>query len=527
MTCGPYARAIILLSLSYVAVFLSSLWAFRVELSAGAGRNGVPPPPQIGVPNGQTIRRDDAFHGDGSSSPNPNPATSPGGDYVHIKRGHGISGAPTVSANDRSSGGTAVATIPLSDRRFPSYGSSAFDRVCGYADRAGSEENGCHIYVTVDPHSNEGVSAWAAQVASGFLYAVQMGCSVKVDYGHWKRDRGNYVSVPEVLSPIHFGADAKSALGGESLAADGSKIGGRSRRVLDWTAPPEFRCISKYCMRLREGGMVDPAARVKAEERLLREKRLEHPLAVVPRYRFAYNGGSHTIRRGDFENVTAALPGFEIETGMACAWNRLFRLASTASKYRPDLFTRIWPALHRNDTFVIALYVRTRHADRAARLKKEGKEITAKDDDIRFLKSYELVVNCASQLEERNVLSEQGNTLFSQSAWLVVTDSPKLAQYIASNYDTTNNTSFGRNVGNSSSILPRRVVTTASRGVHSKPQNGPNTSDFADGFIDWYLVGESDAVISHGALSFGSTAALRSARPLYDSECNKRTLVAA
>lgn len=99
---------------------------------------------------------------------------------------------------------------------------------------------------------------------------------------------------------------------------------------------------------------------------------------------------------------------------------------------------------------------------------------------------------------------------------MVVTDSPYLKGWIAKSYDTqqqqhTNSTS---NVGGAS--LLREVVTTRSRGAHTRTQRGPSTAEFAEAFIDWYLLGESDIVVTNGfSPSFGGTATLRTARPLY------------
>ena len=58
---------------------------------------------------------------------------------------------------------------------------------------------------------------------------------------------------------------------------------------------------------------------------------------------------------------------------------------------------------------------------------------------------------------------------------------------------------------------------TTARGVHSRPGRNPSTADFAEAVIDWYLIGEPDLVVpSAPGYSFGTTASLRTAQPLYD-----------
>lgn len=61
-----------------------------------------------------------------------------------------------------------------------------------------------------------------------------------------------------------------------------------------------------------------------------------------------------------------------------------------------------------------------------------------------------------------------------------------------------------------------------SGGAQTKQERGPSTADFAEGFIDWFLLGESDFVVAGGGMSFGDTAVQRSSRQLYDG--NSRQL---
>ena len=65
--------------------------------------------------------------------------------------------------------------------------------------------------------------------------------------------------------------------------------------------------------------------------------------------------------------------------------------------------------------------------------------------------------------------------------------------------------------------ITRRIFVTSARGAHTKLEGGGvSTADFAEAAIDWYLLGESDAVIANKLYTFGITGAFRTARPIYD-----------
>ena len=65
--------------------------------------------------------------------------------------------------------------------------------------------------------------------------------------------------------------------------------------------------------------------------------------------------------------------------------------------------------------------------------------------------------------------------------------------------------------------ITRKILVTSARGAHTRLEGGGvSTADFAEAAIDWYLLGESDAVIANKLYSFGITGAFRTARPIYD-----------
>ncbi len=73
----------------------------------------------------------------------------------------------------------------------------------------------------------------------------------------------------------------------------------------------------------------------------------------------------------------------------------------------------------------------------------------------------------------------------------------------------------------------REVLTTTARGVHhTRASRDP--SDFAEAMMDWYLVGALDLMITSNpkVYTFGTTAALRTAMPVYNGEtCLKMQVV--
>ena len=107
---------------------------------------------------------------------------------------------------------------------------------------------------------------------------------------------------------------------------------------------------------------------------------------------------------------------------------------------------------------------------------------------------------------------------------MVVSDSKDVKQGIMDNYSGQDiylkNTSASREQGTLLQVVKREILTTASRGIHTRTLRSPSTTEFAEAMIDWYLIGESDLVIGSGP-SFGATGALRTARPYYDlSRCS-------
>jgi hypothetical protein len=232
---------------------------------------------------------------------------------------------------------------------------------------------------------------------------------------------------------------------------------------------------------------------------------VKHPFVPVPNYRFL-SLNPRGIESNTWKDLTKALPGFEFETGMACSLGNLFHLAPAATQFEPELFSKILPTVRDEDNLVMGLYVRTGETDDAV----NNRTISANTSIDRASAFF---TRCALPLEEKYLLDAlELNRTFSRVIWMLVTDSPTVKNWTVETYtvvDAKNQTS--------SLALSREVLTTGSRGAHTKPSLGPSTVDFAEAFIDWYLLGESDLVVGGMSFTFGSTAAMRTARPFYRS----------
>jgi hypothetical protein len=311
------------------------------------------------------------------------------------------------------------------------------------------------------------MSLWIDNVVAGYLLAKQARCRILLDYGET-------VDIHQVLIPFP------------------DMVRNPRDEVNNWLVPSGFKCDSQQdnCYRYEDvmGGNL-----------------VKHPFVSVPNYRFLSlaSGGAETDY---FKDLMKALPGFEFETGMACSLGNLFHLAPTATQFEPQLFSEILPTLRDEDNLVMGLYVRTGETDDAV----NNATISAKKSIDRASAFF---TTCALPLEKKYLLDAlELNRTYSRVIWMLVTDSPTVKNWTVQTY-----TAGDAKIQTSSLAVSRKVLTTGSRGAHTKPSVGPSTADFAEAFIDWYLLGESDLVVGGMSFTFGSTAAMRTARPFYRS----------
>lgn len=137
-------------------------------------------------------------------------------------------------------------------------------------------------------------------------------------------------------------------------------------------------------------------------------------------------------------------------------------------------------------------------------------------DDI-ILEKAKHSIPCLLQVEQEHL----SKSSYSRVVWLVVSDSPYIKQWVTDTYTSSNILADAPNKA-STIISPREIITTTSQGTHTRAARNPSTADFAEAMIDWYLIGESDVVITSSrgysyTYEYGTTAAMRTHRPLYDA----------
>ena len=234
-----------------------------------------------------------------------------------------------VSVNNRSH---AVIRNKQKRQRFPKYGTEEFARQCNWTVPGPHDTDPtCSFLVRPPVRSNEGIAAWASQITRAYMQARQVGCKVVFDYGV-------DVDISQVITPFSNPKD----------------------QIHNWTVPSDVVC--------------DTTCQTSVMHRLGNWSK--HP-EDVPNYRHFFTFSSDFYYRGDYAYMPQVFPGFQIETGMACALGNLFHLAPAAAQFESQLFTKILPALNDDEALVIALYMRTNRADVMAVSEKRNEPVAA------------------------------------------------------------------------------------------------------------------------------------------------------
>lgn len=363
---------------------------------------------------------------------------------------------------------TTTNTTTSLPRRFPIYGTAEFSNQCAWTDYKGNTGN-CTLLARPDTGQHEGISDWISLVVGTHILAQQAKCDLYFDYGP-------EIDMSQILTSFPNSQNWTVPTG--------------------WWAQPNKRSFQRTHL--------DTAMNVE-----LLGKTLGTPLMYTPSYRFTYRMlESHNLYQDQFDDIQLALDGFQPENGVACSLGSLFRLSPPLAQFQPNLFTDILPALHRKDVFVMSLYIRTGQADRSA-TKESNNDTDPYKEGLDYRENAKTIIDCALGLEARSLTE---NEAYSSVVWMVVSDSQALKQWITETYDTSSANNSNKN------IFTRQVITTTSRGAHTRTRRGPSTADLAEALLDWYLIGESDLVVKDDqSPSFGGTAALRTARPVYDA----------
>lgn len=396
---------------------------------------------------------------------------------------------PQFESQDYASVGLIVMDnpSPTPTRRFPRYGTPEFPHKCSWTTASSTSDHRgkCTILSRPSPRENEGIADWASKDVSGFMLANLHGCNFFMDYGL-------NVDINQVLVPHQDG-------------------------IHNWTTPTGFECVKER-----------NCATARYTSQLKRQKEGAYHEIIVPNYRNAFKPQSpvlHIFRR-NFGHLQAALPGFELETGMACAMESLMKLSPKAAQFEPELFTRILPTLRDERNLVMTVYIRSGRTDTVASAERNGDSLeTVAEDQATLRNLARRSTKCVQRMEKKLLASSE----FSSSAgvaWLVVSDSPYLKQLITEEFTSPNINATGV-IDDSKHDIPRQIITTTAAGVHSRGARNPSTADFADGMIDWYLIGESDVVFTNShKFTFGTTAALRTNRPVFTTmACTEMVLI--
>eukprot|EP00566_Odontella_aurita_P009192 CAMPEP_0113579266 /NCGR_PEP_ID=MMETSP0015_2-20120614/29975_1 /TAXON_ID=2838 /ORGANISM="Odontella" /LENGTH=511 /DNA_ID=CAMNT_0000483231 /DNA_START=61 /DNA_END=1596 /DNA_ORIENTATION=+ /assembly_acc=CAM_ASM_000160 len=384
---------------------------------------------------------------------------------------------------------------------FPRRGSSSFDEQCAWTAVVPEKkpEQICTILARPDSGESEGISAWLSlTIMDGYMLARQSGCRLLLDYGE--------VDILSVLEPPL------------TMELDGDVNENVLEGVYNWTVPRDFHCEAHdLCFNKFSGPHRERRMRAQSLGELLNVS----GLVDAPAYRFAaYRQPFHNDSAMD---VQRKLPGFHLETGLACVLANTIRLAPTASDFEPRLFTNILPRMKDPDALVLALYVRTGFTDLAKWSKRKGMNVTAKIEG--FFDIGRKVFDCGVALEQRYTSGnladvQKERKSLSNIVWVVLSDSPAIKKYAVRNYNNRPVTEDGNNI-------TRTVLITGSQGTHTRSNRSPSTADFAGAFIDWFLIGESDLVVHDRWDTFGPTAGMRTSRPIYnaDSGCKRRLFI--
>lgn len=413
---------------------------------------------------------------------------------VHGAKTSNVDMATVAKKSSAANAGASSAVVGPS--RFPPYGTSEYMKRCRWVLEAVKNHppSNCTFFYAPSEVEHEGLSFWAAQVVSSHLLALSAGCRLVFNFGE-------RVEMEQVILTPPTGESSVESGGNRKLCE-------RDPSCHEIPHPKGTEVIGLGQMlnfEMTDRGYLPP----------------------VPRYRYAY--ARDRFRQSD--NVTKdlerSLPGFDLEHGMSCSLGALFHLAPNVSHFEPDIFTRMLPALRDEEALVMGIYIRTDWADmsrtKSRSLIARNKGLVAPNGTVLpkgtriFRDKAQPTLDAALAMERKYLTGEvEPNRHFTKIVWMVSTDAPYIKEWIVYNYnekDANANMPKERNKYPSSKI-PRKVIVTGSKGRHTRFSEEPSTAVFAEAFVDWFLLGEVDIVLTH-KYSFAETAALRTSRPVY------------
>lgn len=319
--------------------------------------------------------------------------------------------------------------------------------------------------MTTNPNSHEGIAQWVSDIVQAFMYVRQASSFSNVQNVNIRLDYGPRVDLTQIWSPVTY----------------------------NWNHPDDD-VLQSVTINFTSRGLVNLA---------------NATLVPVPMYRHASKRSSrHKINTTNYSSLNTVLRGFNVKDGFACAMQSLIQLSPAAKQYLDGLEATVLPTLHNPTFLTLGIYIRSGQADQKA---NEERGLASGSNGTKNAQTVaQGPINCALQLEQQiwqaqQQQQQQGRYQHVQKiVWMVISDaSAQLEDWIMREYNNGTN---------------RTVLFSQSHGRHSRPQRNPSTHDVAEGLLDWYLLGETNAVIMNNAwYSFGFTASLRTSRVVYEA----------
>jgi len=449
--------------------------------------------------------------------------------------------------------------------RFPRLGSKEFRKQCSWTAMPPNADRNCTVYMTPRPDGHEGISYWLSETVMSYMEARMGHCQLYLDYGK------DGVLINDVLIPASdFVPNPKDIL---SPLLDNWRVPDSficreedkciTDRFPDTSVPQNSRYDKPPQMFQTMGSTVGPIPRYRfafqyPTSRLYRDE-YKQTAALLPGWNLE-TGAACSL--GNLFHLAPSAAKFDSD-------GRLFSEILPMVRANPTFAIYIRTGRAENYNMTSAAYEEKLAKTRAESISSSVAAVL--ELERRYLSGGELDLGYKGMPAKPLPRDEIDNVV-----WLVITDDNEvrtkfLAEYDKKNIGTRRNlakitgkiTKHGTNVirvdvnqmkpdkpkiethverppkiethvGGTVIEKPekteeeklekaeivsitRRVLVTSARGRHTRLEGGGvDTADFSEAFIDWYLIGESDAVIANKLYSFGVTASFRTARPIYD-----------
>ena len=457
--------------------------------------------------------------------------------------------------------------VPPLPGRFPRLGSLEFKKQCSWTAMPANANKNCTVYMTPRPKSHEGLSYWLSETIMSYMEARMGHCQFYLDYGKGVEIHDVFIPASEFVSePQHMLSPLLNnwRVPTDFVCRENDKC--ITDRFPDTSVPPSSKYDDPPAMFRQQGTAIGPIPRY----------RFAFQYETWRLYRDDYNQTAALLPGWNLETGAACSLGnlFHLSPTTSKYDNdgRLLTEILPMVRQNPTfaIYIRTGRAEHYNTTS-------QEYEDKLARTRAESIKAsvaTALELETQYLRG-ELDLGYKGMPAKPLPINEIENIV-----WLVITDDHEVRTKFLADYDEkivrlrkggrklpakitgkitrsggqTVRVSYIRkpddrtpptqkpppppkiktHVGGTvvdkaektveekieeseAAGITRRILVTSARGTHTRPEGGGvSTADFAEAAIDWYLLGESDAVIASKLYSFGVMGAFRTARPIYD-----------